>query len=79
MEIEVERIRVEVVSRGDMRGVLRVADVDLPVDTGITLTVQLETRGATEERLAKLREIAEAASGVLGMLRYPIPLAVTWS
>ena len=79
MEIEVERIRVEVVSRGDMRGFLRVKDIDLPVDTGITMTVHLETRGATEERLAQLRQRAEAASGVLGMLRYPIPLDVTWS
>jgi uncharacterized OsmC-like protein len=79
MEIEVDRIRVEVVSRGDMRDFLRVKDVDLPVDTGITMTVKLEARGETEERLAKLREIAEAASGVLGMLRGQIAVAVTWT
>ena len=79
MEIEVDRIRVEVVNRGDMRDFLRVKDVDIPNDFGITMTVKLEARGATEERLAKLRETAEAASGVLNMLRGQIPVAVTWS
>lgn len=79
MEIEVDRIRVEVVSRGDVSGFLRVKDVEIPGDTGITMTVELEARGATEEKLATLREIAEAASGVLNMLRGQIDVAVTWS
>ena len=79
MEIELDRIRVEVVARGDMRDFLRVTDVDIPADTGITMTVELEARGATEERLAKLRESAEAASGVLHMLRGQTPVEVSWS
>jgi uncharacterized OsmC-like protein len=79
MEIELDRIRVEVVNRGDMRGYLRVMDVEPPADTGITMTVELKARRATEERLARLRETAEAASGVLGMLRSQIPVAVSWS
>jgi uncharacterized OsmC-like protein len=79
MEIELDRIRVEVVNRGDMRGFLRVLDVEPPTDTGITMTVELEASGATEERLAKLRQTAEAASGVLGMLQNQIPVEVTWS
>jgi uncharacterized OsmC-like protein len=79
MEIELDRIRVEVVNRGDMRGFLRVLDVEPPTDTGIAMTVELKAPGATEERLAKLRQTAEAASGVLGMLRHQIPVEVTWS
>lgn len=79
MEIDLDRIRVEVVSRGDVRHFLRANDVEPPADTGITMTVELEAHGATEERLAKLRATAEAASGVLNMLRFPIPVAVTWS
>jgi uncharacterized OsmC-like protein len=79
MGIEVDRIRVEVVNRGDVRGFLRVTDVELPADTGITMTVAIEARGATEEQLAKLRETAEAASGVLYMLRSQLAVAVTWS
>jgi uncharacterized OsmC-like protein len=79
MEIKLDRIRVEVVSRGDMRVFLGVNDVELPGDTGITMTVDLEARSATEEQLAELREIAEAASGVLYMLRSQIDVAVTWS
>ena len=43
------------------------------------MTVELKARGATEERLARLRETAEAAWGVLGMLRSQIPVAVSWS
>jgi uncharacterized OsmC-like protein len=79
MEIEVDRIRVEVVSRADIRAFLRVTDVDIPGDTGITMTVDLEASGASEEQLAKLREIAEAASGVLHMLRSQIPVELSWS
>jgi uncharacterized OsmC-like protein len=79
MGIEVDRIRVEAVSRGDVRELLRAGDVEGPTDTGITMNVKVEAHGATEEQLAKLREISEAASGVLNLLRRPIPVAVTWS
>jgi len=79
MEIAVDRIRVEVVNRGDVRGFLGVDDLKAPDDLGITMTVELEASGATEERLAKLRQAAEAAPGVLGMLRQQIPVGVTWS
>ena len=79
MGIELDRIRVEVVNRGDVRGFLRVTDVELPADTGITMTVELEARGASEEQLTKLRETAEAASGVLYMLRNQLAVDVSWS
>ena len=79
MEIEVGRIRVEVVSRGDVRDLLGANDVDVPADTGITMTVKVEAPGATEKQLADLRELSGAASGVLNMLRRPLPVAVTWS
>ena len=79
MEIAVDRIRVEVVNRGDIRGFLGVDDLKAPDDLGITMTVELEASGATEARLAKLCQAAEAAPGVLGMLRQQIPVAVTWS
>jgi uncharacterized OsmC-like protein len=79
MEIEVDRIRVEVVNRGDVRALLGATDVDSPADTGITMTVKIEARGATEEQLIELREISGAASGVLNMLRHKLAVAVTWS
>jgi uncharacterized OsmC-like protein len=79
MGIKLDRIRVEVVNRSDVRGFLRVTDVEPPADTGITMTVELEGRGATKEQLAKLRETAEAASGVLYMLRNPLAVDVRWS
>jgi uncharacterized OsmC-like protein len=79
MEITLDRIRVEVVNRGDVRGFLRVDDVELPGDIGITMTVELEAPDATQEQLAKLRTTAEAASGVLHMLRGEMAVAVTWS
>ena len=79
MEIELDRVHVEVVSRADVRGLLGAKDVDAPADTGITMTVKVEARGATEEQLAELSEISGAASSVLNMLRHQIPVAVTWS
>jgi uncharacterized OsmC-like protein len=79
MEIEVDRIRVEVVNRGDVRALLGATDVDSPADTGITMTVKIEARGATEEQLIELREISGAASGVLNMLRHKLAVEVTWS
>src|SRR5262245_9128534 len=79
MEIEVDRIRVEVVNRGDVRDFLRVTDVDIPTDTGITMSVELEARGTSEERLARLRASAEAASDVLQMLRSHTKVEVSWS
>lgn len=79
MEIEVDRIRVEVVNRGDVRRLLGAEDVDAPTDTGMTMTVKVEARGATEQQLTELREICAASSGVLNMLRHKIPVTVTWS
>ena len=78
MEIELDRIRVEVVNRGDVREQLRIADVDLPGPTGITMTVELEARDETEERLERLREAAEG-SAVLTMLRGPTSVDVSWT
>lgn len=79
MEIELDRIRVEVVNRGDLRDLLRVIDVDIPGSTGITMTVEIEASGETEERLAKLRSAAVARSAVLNVLRGPTPVEVCWS
>ncbi len=79
MEIRLERIRVEVVNRGDMRRLLGVPEVDIPSDMGITMTVSIEARGETPERLAKLRAATEASSGVLNMMRRPIAVAVEWA
>jgi KaiC/GvpD/RAD55 family RecA-like ATPase len=79
MGIELDRIRVEVVNRGDVREILRIDDVHISSDTGITMTVELEASGETEERLAKLREAAEAGFAVLQMLRGPIPVVLTWT
>ena len=79
MEIELDRIRVEVVNRGDIREMLRANDVDIPGPTGITMTMEIEASGATEERLAKLRGAAMANSAVLNMLRGQTPVEVSWS
>jgi uncharacterized OsmC-like protein len=78
MEIRLERVRVEVVNRGDMRLLLRVPEVDIPSDMGITMTVSIEAPAESPERLAKLRAAAERSSGVLNMMRFPIPVAVEW-
>jgi uncharacterized OsmC-like protein len=79
MQIELDRIRVEVVNRGDVRDILRVPEVDLPAAPGITMTVTLEASGESEERLTKLRVAAEASSAVLNMLRGQTAVGVTWS
>jgi len=79
MEIELDRIRVEVVNRGDIREMLRINDVDIPGPTGITMTMEIEASGETEERLAKLRGAAMANSAVLNMLRGQTPVEVSWS
>ena len=79
MEIELDRIRVEVVNRGDIREMLRINDVDIPGPTGITMTIEIEATGETEERLVKLRSAAEASSAVLNMLRGQTPVEVSWS
>src|SRR5262245_50144300 len=55
MEMELDRIRVEVVNRGDVRLMLRARDVDIPGPIGITMTIAIEASGESEERLAKLR------------------------
>ena len=79
MEVKLDRIRVEVINRGDVRDLLRIEDVDIPGPTGITMTVEIEARSETEERLAKLRGAAEASSAVLNMLRGQTPVDVSWS
>jgi uncharacterized OsmC-like protein len=79
MEIRLERIRVEVVNRGDMRHLLGVPEVGIPPDMGITMTVSIEAPGETPERLAKLRAACEAYSGVLNMMRRPIAVGVEWA
>ena len=79
MEVKLDRIRVEVINRGDVRDLLRIEDVDIPGPTGITMTVEIEASGETEERLAKLRGAAEASSAVLNMLRGQTPVDVSWS
>lgn len=78
--VELDRIRVEVVNRGDVRTLLRINDVDIPgPPTGITMTIEIEATGETEERLVKLRNAAEASSAVLNMLRGQTPVDVSWS
>ena len=79
MEVKLDRIRVEVINRGDVRDLLRIEDVDIPGPTGITMTVEIEARSETEERLARLRGAAEASSAVLNMLRGQTPVDVSWS
>ena len=79
MEIELDRIRVEVVNRGDIREILRINDVDVPGPTGITMTIEIEASGESEERLAKLRSAAVANSAVLNMLRGQTPVEVSWT
>jgi hypothetical protein len=95
MEMRLERIRVEVVNRGDMRFLLRIPEVaevladtarrdnrekrDAPPDMGIKMTVSIEAPGETPERLANLRAAAERSSAVLNMMRNPIPIAVEWT
>jgi hypothetical protein len=80
MEIELDRIRVEVVNRGDVRDLLRINDVDIPgPPIGITMTIEIEAAGETEDRLVKLRSAAEASSAVLNMLRGQTPVEVSWS
>lgn len=79
MELRLDRVRVEVVNRGDVRDLLRIADLDIPGPTGITMTVEIEASDETEERLAKLRSAAEASSGVLNMLRGSTAVEVSWA
>jgi uncharacterized OsmC-like protein len=79
MEIELDRVRVEVVNRGDVRDLLRITDVNIPADTGIAMEVKIEASDEPEERLAKLRGAAESSSAVLTMMRGQTAVAVTWS
>ena len=95
MQVRLERIRVEVVNRGDLRwllGIPAVAEViassepperqvesDMPAHLGITMTVLIEAPGETAERLAELRALAEANSGVLNMMKHRIGVAVEWA
>jgi hypothetical protein len=95
MDMRLERVRVEVVNRGDMRFLLRIPEVaeaiaqsdgqerqggkEMLPGMGITMTVWIEAPGETPERLAQLRAAAERFSGVLNMMRNPIPIAVEWA
>ncbi len=78
LEVQLDRVRVEVVNRGDVRDILRVRDVAAPADIGITMNVQIESRAATAETLIKIREAAEASSAVLNMIRGGTAVAVEW-
>jgi hypothetical protein len=95
MEMRLERIRVEVVNRGDMRWLLALPEVaeglaagdlqgsqaagDMPADLGIRMAVSIEAPEETPERIAQLRTAAERSSGVLNMMRHRIPVAVEWT
>ena len=78
MEMNLQRIRVEVVNRGDFRSLLRIDDVNIPGPTGFTMTVEVEASGETDERLAKLRSAAEG-SAVLNAMRGETPVEVRWA
>jgi uncharacterized OsmC-like protein len=79
LEIQLERVRVEVVNRADVRGLLRVHDdVAAPENVGFTMKVRVETRAAAPEILTKLRDAAEVNSAVLNMIRCATPVPVEW-
>ena len=78
MEIELESIDVEVVARGDVRRYLGLGDMPAPPSTGISVRVDVRaTPGQDPERVQAMLAAAERASDVLGMLRHPIPVALT--
>jgi uncharacterized OsmC-like protein len=79
LEIELDRLRVEVVNRGDIRDILRAQDVRPPDDVGFRMTMEIEAPGATPEAVEKLKKAAVASSAVLNMLRDGTPVDVTWS
>jgi OsmC-like protein len=78
MEIELEVIDVEVVSRGDVRKLIGLADMPAPSDTGLSMRVNVRAApGEDPERVDAMLAAAERASGVLSMLRFPVPVALT--
>jgi uncharacterized OsmC-like protein len=77
-DVELDGVRVEVVTRGDVRGLIGAHDVAAPENLGITMKVHVESRTATPETLMRIREAADASSAVLNMMRNAIPVAVEW-
>jgi uncharacterized OsmC-like protein len=78
MEIELETIDVEVAIRGDVRKFLGLDDMPAPPDTGISLRVDVRAApGEAPERVKAMLASAERASAVLGMLRHPVPVAIS--
>lgn len=78
MEIELEAIDVDVVIRGDVRGYLGLADMPAPSDTGISMRVDVRAApGQDPARVEAMLSAAERGSAVLGMLRAPVPVALT--
>ncbi|MCJ7672531.1 MAG: OsmC family protein [Acidimicrobiia bacterium] len=77
LEIELDRLRVEVVNRGDVRDILRAQDVRPPDDVGFRMTMEIEAPGAPPEAVEKLKKAAVASSAVLNMLRGGTPVDVT--
>lgn len=78
MEVELEAIDVEVVTRGDVRKLIGLEDMPAPSDTGISMRVDVRAApGQDPERVNAMLAAAERASGVLSMLRHPVPVALT--
>jgi uncharacterized OsmC-like protein len=78
MEIELEAIDVEVAIRGDVRTYLELDDMPRPSNTGISMRVDVRAApGQDPEHVKAMLAEAERASAVLGMLRTPVPVAVT--
>ena len=78
MEIELEAVDVEVVIRGDVRRFLGLNDMPAPADTGISMRVDVRAAPGQDPELVKaMLAGAERASAVLGMLRAPVPVALT--
>ena len=79
LEIELDRLRVEVVNRGDVREILRAQDVRPPDDVGFRMTMAIEAPPAAPERVELLEDAALTSCAVLNMLRGPTEVEVAWS
>jgi uncharacterized OsmC-like protein len=78
MEIELETVDVNVVIRGDVRKYLGLDDMPAPSDTGISMRVNVRAApGQDPEQVTAMLAAAERGSAVLGMLRAPVPIALT--
>lgn len=77
-EIEFEAINVEVTMRGDVRKLIGLEDMAAPSNTGISMQVDVRAApGQDPERVQAVLAAAERDSGVLNLLRFPIPVALT--